>query len=79
MRNVTIKPETTRRQDDVTGRLPRHASHSSPRMKQSWVKNSAYSSHKSAFPKVYNNIILTISSCMTGCCWTLKYLNMNRG
>lgn len=32
VRNVTIKPETTRRQDDVTGRLPRHTRYTSPRM-----------------------------------------------
>ncbi|KAL9963597.1 hypothetical protein ACROYT_G027120 [Oculina patagonica] len=32
VKNVTIKPETTRRQDDVTGRLPRYTRFISPRM-----------------------------------------------
>ena len=50
VRNVTIKPETTRRQDDVTGRLPRHTGYTSPRMTQS--ENAACSSHKNTSQKV---------------------------
>ena len=51
IRNVTIKPETTRRQDDVTGRLP-HVSFTSSRMVQSSLGNSA-GSQKNAFQKVH--------------------------
>lgn len=56
IRNVTIKPETTRRQDDVTGRLP-HASFTSSRMVRSSLGNSTIGSQNNAFQKVCNIIL----------------------
>lgn len=56
MRNVTIKPETTKRQDDVTGRLPRYTRYTSPRMMktQARVQDSTMSRQKNVVPEVYN-------------------------
>ena len=55
VRNVTIKPETTKRQDEVTGRLPRYTRYTSPRMKaQARVQDSAMSRQKNVLPEVYN-------------------------
>ena len=51
VRNVTMKPETTRRQDDVTGRLPRYTS---PRMAKSCGGNSAFTNPRNASQKVSN-------------------------
>lgn len=50
--NVAIKPETTRRQDDVTGRLPHHTSFSSRRMMQPSGANAAFRSQKNTFHEV---------------------------
>ena len=56
VRNVTIKPETTKRQDEVTGRLPHHTRYTSPRMMkaQARVQDSAMSRQKNVLPEVYN-------------------------
>ena len=56
VRNVTIKPETTKRQDEVTGRLPRYTRYTSPRMMkaQAHVQDSAMSRQKNVLPEVYN-------------------------
>ena len=56
VRNVTIKPETTKRQDDVTGRLQHYTRYTSPRMMkaQARVQDSTMSRHKNEPPKVYN-------------------------
>lgn len=56
MRNVTIKPETTKRQDDITVRLPHYTSYTSPRMMkaQAHVQDSTMSSQKNVSAKVSN-------------------------
>ena len=56
VRNVTIKPETTKRQDDVTGRLPRYTRYTSPRMMktQARVQESTMSKQKNVPPEVYS-------------------------
>ena len=56
MRNVTIKPETTKRQDDVTGRLPRYTRYTSPRMMkaQARVQDSTMGRQKNVLSEVYN-------------------------
>lgn len=56
VRNVTIKPETTKRQDDITVRLPHYTSYTSPRMMkaQAHVQDSTMSSQKNVSAKVSN-------------------------
>lgn len=56
VRNVTIKPETTKRQDDITVRLPHYTSYTSPRMMkaQAYVQDSTMSSQKNVPAKVSN-------------------------
>jgi len=56
VRNVTIKPETTKRQDDVTGRLPHYTRYASPRMMkaQTRAQVSTVSRQKNEPPKVHN-------------------------
>lgn len=56
VRNVTIKPETTKRQDDITVRLPHYTSYTSPRMMkaQAHVQDSTISSQKNVSAKVSN-------------------------
>lgn len=67
VRNVIIKPETTRRQDDVTGRLPRYTRYTSPRMMKAraHAQDSTLNSHKNVQQKVYNVIRLPQSACQT--------------
>ena len=54
VRNVTIKPETTRRQDDVTGRLPRYTRYTSPRMMKARARTQelTLNSHRDVPQKV---------------------------
>ena len=56
VRNVTIKPETTKRQDEVTGRLPNYTRYTSPRMMkaQAHMQDSTMSRRKNEPPKVHN-------------------------
>lgn len=56
VRNVTIKPETTKRQDDITVRLPHYTSYTSPKMMkaQAHVQDSTMSSQKNVSAKVSN-------------------------
>ena len=57
VRNVTHKPKTTERQDDVARGLPHYTSYTSPRMKktQAHVQESTVNRHKNVQPKVYNS------------------------
>ena len=52
VRNATVKPETTRRGDDETGRLPYNATITSPRLMQPSRGKDPLSSQSSAFQRV---------------------------
>ena len=54
VRNVTHKPKTTKRQDDVAARLPHYTSYTSPMMMktQAHVQDSTVNRHKNVQPKV---------------------------
>ena len=57
VKNVTHKPKTTKRQDDVARGLPNYTSYTSPRMMKAQVRvqDSTVNRHKNVDPKVYNS------------------------